>query len=364
MFSLPRFLRAFFMPIWLFLVSVILASPAALSYASTIPSHPTSNSVTTRYADIYFGQPADDAPYKPEKEPAWRQFIGGDVEELWAYSPSMDRTIPLILLRADSSNGPRPLLYLLNGGDGGENTANWLFHTDVLEFYRSKNINVLIPMMGYRSFYTDWIEDNPQLGGKQYWETFLTQELPTPLEHTIGTNGKRAIAGNSMSATTVVLYAQHNPGFYDAIASISGCQQTSGFLGLLATSLTISTYGKPLMMWGEQDSPTWAYNDIFANIEKLRNQKMYIASGSGTFGPYDLAGSPFLFPGVTSVDSVVNGGIIEAVSNMCTHNFKAKLDQAGIPAVFNFAPVGTHSWGYWQDYIHDSWRVIGPALEA
>ncbi|MDO4911388.1 MAG: alpha/beta hydrolase family protein [Corynebacterium sp.] len=295
-------------------------------------------------------------------EPAWRQFIGGDVEEAWAYSPSMGRSIPLIVLRADDSAGPRPTVYLLNGADGGEGTANWLFHTDALNFYRSKNVNLVIPMAGYRSFYTDWVEDNEALGGKQKWETFLTKELPGPIEAALNANGKRALSGVSMSATTTILYAQHNPGFYDAVASISGCQQTTGFLGDATLHLTISSYGDPDMMWGPEGSETRQYNDIFANLDKLRGQNIYVSNGSMTFGPYDLAGSPFLFEGVTSVDSVLNGGIIEGFSNMCAHNFAAKMKKANIPATFNFTPVGTHSWGYWQDALRGSWSVFGPAL--
>ncbi|MDO4909534.1 MAG: alpha/beta hydrolase family protein [Corynebacterium sp.] len=347
-----------------FLAAALTFSAAHQSGPALADENPSSASANTVESTESSPQATLSFGTNVNEEPKWRQFIGGDVEEVWAHSPSMDRNIPLIVLRADDSKGPRPVLYLLNGADGGESTANWLFHTDALDYYRSKNINLVIPMQGYRSFYTDWIQDSERLGGKQKWETFLTQELPGPLEKALNTNGKRAIAGVSMSATTTILYAQHHPGFYNAVASFSGCQQTSGFLGDLTTNLVIASYGDPTMMWGDMNSDTWRYNDIFANIEKLRGQTIYVANGSMTFGPYDLVGSPFLWEGVTSIDSVVNGGIIEGVSNICAHNFQAKLKQANIPATFDFTAVGTHSWGYWQDDLRRSWNTIGPAIGA
>ena len=44
--------------------------------------------------------------------------------------------------------------------------------------------------------------------------------------------------------------------------------------------------------------------------------------------------------------------------NYCTHNFKAKLDQAGIPATYNFRNTGTHSWPGWRDDIFSSWKTF------
>ena len=110
---------------------------------------------------------------------SWRQVIaekGNRVQEVTVYSPSMDRKIPVVTIKADESAGPRPTLYLLNGAGGGEQSANWIAQTDVVDFYLEKNINVVIPMRGAFSYYTDWNETptgSKYLQGPQKWETFL-----------------------------------------------------------------------------------------------------------------------------------------------------------------------------------------------
>ena len=60
----------------------------------------------------------------------------------------------------------------------------------------------------------------------------------------------------------------------------------------------------------------------------------------------------------------VEGGGIEAGVNYCTHNFKAKLDQAGVPATYNFRNTGTHSWPHWKEDLKDSWPVFERAFNS
>ena len=110
--------------------------------------------------------------------PLWREKVAEHpdrVKEMWAYSPSMDRHVPLFVITAKDNSQPRPTIYLLNGADGGEGKANWVMQTDVVDFYMDKNVNVVIPMSGQFSYYTDWEQENANLGGKQKWETFLVR---------------------------------------------------------------------------------------------------------------------------------------------------------------------------------------------
>ncbi|PRQ12189.1 esterase [Corynebacterium sp. 13CS0277] len=302
---------------------------------------------------------------KPGTELKWREittFAPDRVKEVWAHSPSMDRDVPLLVLRAAEPN--RPTLYLLNGGDGGEGRANWAMQSDALAYYWDKNVNVVIPMSGRFSYYTDWENTNAYLGGKQMWETFLTKELPQPIEDYLGANGKRAIAGMSMTATTTLLYAQHHPGFYDAIGSFSGCAQTNVGLGLAAVAVTLNRGRATIeQMWGPQNSPTRLYNDALLNAEKLRGTPMYISNSSGLAGVHDLPSSPRIKGDPVGVaTNVITGGAIEGATNVCTHDLKAKLDAAGIPADWNFRPNGTHSWGYWQDDLRASWPTFARAM--
>ena len=84
--------------------------------------------------------------------------------------------------------------------------------SDAVDFYADKDVNVVVPQAGAFSYYTDWLEEpnGKYLKGPQKWETFLTKELPGPLESRLNASNKRAIAGMSMSATSSLLLAQHN----------------------------------------------------------------------------------------------------------------------------------------------------------
>lgn len=298
--------------------------------------------------------------------PKWRAYIEGrqDAKEMWAYSPSMDRNVPLVVLPASNPN--RPTVYALNGGDGGEGRANWIMQTDILDFYKEKDVNVVVPMSGAFSYYSDWVGEAPQLGGKQMWETFMTKELPGAIESRLGASQKRAIIGMSMSATTTLLYAEHLPGFYDAVGSFSGCAQTSTGLGNIAIRETMKRPGvAPETMWGPAGSPTWHYNDALINSEKLRGTPLYVSNATGLLGEHDVWSSPTVKGNSANVAILgIEGGIIEAATNKCTHDLEAKLNREGIKADFNYRNSGTHSWPWWQDDLRFSWNTIGPALNG
>lgn len=320
--------------------------------------------------------------YVPADEAAWRSFVyqedGSEfdrVKELKVHSPSMDRDIPVVIIKAKENSATAPTIYLLNGADGGSGIANWLQQTSAIDFYGDQvgNVNVVVPMAGAFSYYTDWQVDHPTLdkdgngnGGRQMWETFLTAELPGPMEAYLGTtSGKRAIVGMSMSASSVLVFGEHHPGLYDAIASYSGCAATSG-TGSAAVDLVVqrgdATYEQ---MWGDRNGTVALDNDAQVNVAKLEDQKnIYISSSTGLMGEHDvpsgdrLRGNP-----IGSITPAVEGGPIEAAANVCTHSFKAAADKAGVTEAknnitYNFRDTGTHQWGYWQDDMFASWPTL------
>lgn len=329
-------------------------------------------------AEVTPAQVAGDAPQSvikvgktPDMDPLWREKLPEDdprVVEMYATSPAMDnRQIPLVVIKAADAN--RPTIYLLNGADGGEARANWIMQTDVVDFYKEKNVNVVIPMAGKFSYYTDWVSDAPNLGGKQKWETWLAKELPGPMEKELKANGKRAIAGMSMSATSAILLAQHYPNFYDATAAFSGCYASTQPTSAASVYVTLDRGNVTIdQMWGQWPGPTWAHNDALINAEKLRGTGVYVSTGSGLAGIADMPNGPRLKnvdPAIASVAATVTtteGGAIEAITNNCTHDFKVKLDKLNIPATFNMRSAGTHSWGYWQQDLRDSWPVMEAAF--
>ncbi|GGL39221.1 alpha/beta hydrolase [Nocardia jinanensis] len=283
---------------------------------------------------------------------------------LYVYSVAMDKDIVVDVQRPADASVPRPTLYLLNGAGGGEDSASWQAQTNTLDFLSDKNVNVVQPIGGSWSYYTDWIKDDPALG-RNKWKTFFTEELPPLVDGALGTNGVNAIAGLSTSGTTVLALPIAKPGLYKAAAAYSGCAQTSDPVGSEFVKLTVNTWGggNTDNMWGPQGSPEWVENDPYVNAEGLRGLGLYVSTGNGLPGRWDTLNGPHTLPGAYGLaNQVLVGGVIEAGTNYCTHNLKTRLDSLGIPATFNFRDSGTHSWGYWEDEFKASWPVLAGGL--
>jgi len=171
---------------------------------------------------------------------------------LTVYSAAMGQSFPVDVHRPADASAPRPTLYLLNGAGGGEDTATWDHNTDIVtKFMADKNVNVIQPIGGAWSYYTDWIKDDPHLG-RNKWKTFFTKELPPVINAALGTNGINAIAGLSTSGTTVLALPIAEPGLYRAAAAYSGCAQTSDPIGSKYIQTTVDVWGggNTDNMWG------------------------------------------------------------------------------------------------------------------
>ncbi|WP_345494627.1 alpha/beta hydrolase [Nocardia callitridis] len=284
---------------------------------------------------------------------------------LYVFSAAMNEKIIVDVQRPADASVPRPSLYLLNGAGGGEDSASWQAQTDALEFLSDKNANIIQPVGGKWSYYTDWINDDPVLG-RNKWKTFFTEELPPLVDGALGTNGINAIAGLSTSGTTVLALPIAKPGLFRAAAAYSGCAQTSDPVGSEFVRLVVNTWGggDADNMWGPPGSPEWAANDPYVHAEALRGTDLYISSGSGIPGQYDTLDGEYALPGSGGLaNQLVIGGVIEAGTNYCSHNLQNRLNELGIPATYNFRPTGTHSWGYWRDELQNSWPVLAKGLE-
>ncbi|WP_256993715.1 alpha/beta hydrolase [Rhodococcus sp. 06-418-5] len=284
----------------------------------------------------------------------------------FVHSAAMDRTIPLKILRSPDRPAPSPTLYLLNGAGGGLDGMDWYTQTDVVSFFADKNVNVVTPVGGAYSYYTDWQQDDPRLG-RNKWETFLTAELPPLVDDLLDTNGRNAIAGISMAATSVLNLAAHHQGLYRAVGSYSGCASTTDALGraYVKTVVSMALGANVTNMWGPDDHQDWVRNDAVINAEKLRGTALYISNGSGLAGASDtLDGTNLNGTGFVLLNQMVVGGVIEVATGDCTRRLKTALEQLDIPAHFELRDRGTHSWGYWQDDLHDSWPMFEDALAA
>ncbi|MBS5998472.1 MAG: esterase family protein, partial [Corynebacterium sp.] len=102
----------------------------------------------------------------------------------------------------------------------------------------------------------------------------------------------------------------------------------------------------------------------------LGKSETYVSVNSGLGGANDWGAKG-------SSTLIVEGGVIEAAMNSCTHDLKAKMDSQGMKADWNFRNTGTHSWPGWRNDLFTSWatfergfnkdaaeRPAAPAVEA
>ncbi|WP_446226303.1 hypothetical protein ACTWPB_11280 [Nocardia sp. IBHARD005] len=131
-------------------------------------------------------------------------------------------------------------------------------------------------------------------------------------------------------------------------------------MGRQAIKFSVETWagGDTVNMYGPDDDPAWVANDPVVHAEKLRGTNLYISSGSGLPTSDDVQYYTQDGGGLISGFNLAVGAIIEGVTNLCSRNLKTKLDSLGIPATYQFLPVGTHRWSYWQDALHESWPML------
>ncbi|MGW5451047.1 alpha/beta hydrolase [Nocardia sp. NPDC003979] len=286
--------------------------------------------------------------------------LGGRQFEVVVHSAAMNRPITLWM----SHPGPgAPALYLLNAVDGGESGGPWMRRTDVVDFFADKPVNVIVPIGGRASMYTDWQRDDPVLG-RNKWTTFLTSELPPLLDDRFGMTGANGVAGLSMSATSALNLAIAAPGRYRAVGAFSGCTQTANPLAQTLVRSQLATFGANAdNMWGGPGDPAWVANDPVLHADRLRGTSVYLSSGNGAPGPHEALNDPSIAGNVgVLLDRVLVGGTMEAVVGSCSGPLAGRLGQLGIPADVRFRAAGTHAWPYWQDDVHDSWPMFAAAL--
>ncbi|RPA02620.1 esterase family protein [Gordonia sp. OPL2] len=280
------------------------------------------------------------------------------------YSAAMRKMIPITVLRPRDASKPRPTFYLLNGAGGGEDSATWAAKTDYVKFFADKNVNVVTPIGGAFSYYTDWQRDDPVLG-RNKWQTFLTKELPPLIDKEFDTTKVNAIAGISMAGTSVLNLAIAAPHLYKSVAAYSGCARTSDPVGQAYIRMVVADRGQGSLdnMWGPVGGAGWRQNDPFVNAAKLRSTKVYMTTGTGLPGPYDrpearlIQGNP-----LTLANQVVLGGIIEAAVNQCTQQMAQRMRSLRVPMTMLSRPNGTHSWEYWESDLRRTWPKIAADL--
>ncbi len=206
-------------------------------------------------------------------------------------SPAMRREVQVQVLHPASSAGSRPSFYLLDGvsagSESGYSQSTWTQKTDIEAFFADKNVNVVLPVGGTGSFYTNWKNDDPNLGVNK-WESFLAEELPALIDSAFSGNGTNVVGGVSMGALGAANLITHHPKLYTGLASYSGCLDNSESSSQDSVRLTVaSKAGDATNMWGPASDPDWQKHDPSTNAETLRGKTIYVSSGTGAPGEYD-----------------------------------------------------------------------------
>lgn len=307
-------------------------------------------------------------------------------ENIKVWSESMQRHITVQVLKPADTSTPAPVLYLLNGAGGGEDSATWAAQTSAMEFFDDKDVYVVTPLEGAFSYYTDWNEPDESLAealdnnGVYKFETFLTEELPAAIEGGVvsegqsqaySTNGKRSLAGISMAGSSVLDLAIQADGtgtdggsFYDSVGAYSGCAMTSDPAGATAVDIVMAMGGADSTnMWGPRGSQDWVDHDVYVNADKLPDVPMFVSSGSGLPGHHDTMENWRVDSDAVLANQIIVGGGIEAVTSACTNMLKLKTDGMGMDNIhYDLKPAGSHSWGYWEDDLHNSWPMLSAPL--
>ena len=328
-----------------------LGSGTGLDYLNPVPKQPETKKVEhPKVPGLPQGVTIDRVEWLTDRRVA-----------LFINSPSMpEHPIQVqILLARDWHSQPNrkfPEVWALDGLRAIDKENGWTIFTNIEKAYADKNVNVILPVGGASSFYSDWQRPN---NGKNYqWETFLTQELPTILKKEYRSNDKRAIIGLSMGATGAMNIAEHHPEMFDFVGSFSGYLDTTtpGMPAMITAAMIDGGGYDSTAMWGPLQSPDWHSHDPKQHIDALKGKTVYVSAGSGR-DDYGEPNSPATGP------SNAAGIGLEVVSRLTSETFERAAQGKGLNLITRFRPSGVHNWPYWQFEMNQAFPYVADALQ-
>lgn len=262
-----------------------------------------------------------------------------------------------VKVRAWTRPGNAKTVVLLDGLRATDDESGWEHNTNVADL-ADHGVNVVEPVGGYESFYTDW--DSPDNFSHQTytykWGCVIGNSLVAAMDqHGLrGPSGKYAIMGVSMSGSSALIFAATEPQNYDSAGSLSGLLHLTA--PMMRTAIRAAMVepaldgGTPAMnvdcMWGPPWSIRWFQNDPLWQLNQLRSTKLFIYTGSGIPGftatPQALLQNPAL---------LLEGAPLELLASAQTHFFDVGAMLLGVPHTTDFPVAGLHDWPYWQNAV-------------
>lgn len=261
------------------------------------------------------------------------QQRGPRLEQLAFKTPAVAGTTDVrILLPAGYRTHPRrryPVLYLLHGAL--DDYGAWTDKGDAEGITASYPLIVVMPDSGPSGGYTNWF--NNGAGGPPEWESYhIDQLLPWIDAHlrTRATRSERAIAGLSMGGFGAMSYAARHPDLFAAAASFSGAVDTNNPLDIAVTP--DSVFGPRLT-----EEVHWRAHNPWDLAANLRGVNLTIRTGNG------LPGGPY-----------GGGDPVEVAVHQMSVSFHDRLQQLGIPSLFDDYGPGGHDWPYWERDLRET----------
>ena len=248
-----------------------------------------------------------------------------------------------------------PSIWQLGPLYSSEDESAWSYASDAVSFYADKNVNVVMPIGGGGTFFSDWVNE---VDGKPIkWESFLMNELIPILDADWRTNDKRGINGLSMGATSAAVLAARHPDKFNFMASFSGYLDTSSagmpqLFGLIDRNAGYDVTD----MWGPYYSREWREHDPKLLVRGMQGMGIYVAAGNGFTGNYDEPGP------VPTVPKNVEPAVMEASARVTSQSFVNAAKAAGVDVTVRWRPNGTHIWPYWTHEMHESWPMAAKYL--
>lgn len=244
-----------------------------------------------------------------------------------------------VLQPADGSTHGLPVLFLLHGGGPDSDHTNWTDRGAAEALTDGLPLVVVMPDGGKGGWYSDWLRPD-STEGTQRWETYHVGELLPFIRSHLGVRDDReatTIAGLSMGGFGALHHAARHPDEFGFAAAFSGAVDIRhpGIGRVVKVSPQIMG-GRRGDIFGDHvdDEATWrAANpvDLAANLATV---EVELRTGNGKCGgPY--GDGP-------------EGDTQEVGVSQATANLHRRLDELGIPHVYDDYGPGAHTWPYWS----------------
>jgi S-formylglutathione hydrolase FrmB len=227
-----------------------------------------------------------------------------------------------------------PVLYLLNGSL--DDQTAWTAKGDAEKISEPYPLIIVMPSGGAFGNYTDWF--NYGSFGPPMWETYHTGHLIPWIDAHYPTDARRAgrwVAGLSMGGGGAATYEARHPDLFSAVGIFSGAVDTNNlFVQPLTATAGVETGQPTWTPYGprQTEEVRWRGHNSWDIAENLRGAFIQMDTGDGGAGG----------PGGDTGDPVEADVYQQSVA------LHRKLDELGIPHIWDYYGAGGHAWYYWN----------------